>query len=114
MKNRVTYIGVLAILVFTTSSCSNSNVNEAFYFAEKACLSKNDSDALKFFSKARQLDSNWERAANASVEKVVYKNEISFLLQYLSENDPQFRDAKQKFDKANLIVASECLALTQE
>ena len=89
-------------------------MDEALYFAEKACLSKNDSDALKFFSKARQLDSSWERAANASVEKVVYKNEIAFLLQFLSEDDPPFREAKQNFDKANLIVASKCLALAEE
>ena len=102
------------MLVLATASCSNSNSEEATYFAEKACLSKNDTDSLKFFSKARQLDSSWERVANASVEKVIYKYEMNFLSQYLSEDEPSFREAKQKFDKANLIVASECAALQED
>lgn len=114
MKNRLFRFGVVTLVVLATTSCSNSNAGEALYFAERACLSTNDTDALKFFSKARQLNSSWERAANASVEKVVYKYEMNFLSQYLSEEDPSFREAKQKFDKANLIVASECAALQED
>lgn len=114
MKNKLLGFGLVALLVINTTSCSNGSTEEARSFAEKACLSKNETDVLKFFSKARQLDSSWERIANASVERAVYKYEMNFLLQYVSEEDTAFRDAKQKYDRANLIVASECAALQVE
>jgi len=114
MKNSLMTFGVVTLLVLATASCSNSTSEEARYFAEMACLSKKETDVLKYFSKARQLDSSWERTANASVERAVYKYEMNFLLQYLPEEDPSFRDAKQKYDRANLIVASECAALQED
>ena len=103
-------IGVTSLL----SACSIGIDKDAKYFASEACKKGNGIEAMVMWSKARQLDEIWTRAADAHADSQVYKGELVYLSKFLDKENPQYRDVEMKWSRASFILISECAAIKIE
>jgi hypothetical protein len=107
-------IALLLALTMMLSACTIGAKKDANFYATEACSNAKGVPAMVTmvnWSKARQLDSKWDRAANAHTDSQVFKAELDRLSQYLDNDDPQFREVELNWSRAGLILISECSAL---
>ena len=114
--NSFSFKSIYSLLALTMllSACSLGAKKDANFYATEACSNAKGVPAMVTmvnWSKARQLDSKWDRAANAHADSQVFKTELDRLSQYLDNDDPRFREVELNWSRAGLILISECSAL---
>jgi hypothetical protein len=103
-------IGVTSLL----SACSVGVDKDAKYYASEACKKGDGIEAMVMWSKARQLDEKWTRAADAHADSQLYKGELNYLSKFLDKENPQYRDVEMNWSRASFVLISECAALKIE
>jgi hypothetical protein len=104
-------IAPLLALTMMLSACTIGANKEANDYAAEACKNGKGIQGMVTWSKASQLDSRWERAANAHADSQVFKAELDRLSQYLEKDDVLYREVELSWSRASFILISECAAL---